>query len=311
MPSTECWRGRIDSKTDLAQFRLHQIVQMTNLNEAMTKESSFCIIGFESDEGVKRNKGRVGASEAPNEIRKALAAIPVTLGSGKKLMDAGNIICENEDLESAQEELGQHLSRLYQYNKTPLILGGGHETLYGHYLGARNFIGPDASLGIINIDAHFDLRDDERPSSGTMFKQILANDPNSHYLCLGIQELANTKALFQSANEYNCKYILEEDITKNHYEATFKAIDEFSQHDYVIVTLCTDSILASAAPGVSAPSPFGLEPKVVRTLLRYIVSKRNVLSFDLSEVNPRLDLDGRTTKLAALLIAEAMNHFHK
>ena len=34
------------------------------------------------------------------------------------------------------------------------------------------------SLGIINIDAHFDIRPyDEQPSSGTMFRQILENDP--------------------------------------------------------------------------------------------------------------------------------------
>ena len=60
---------------------------------------------------------------------------------------------------------------------TPIIFGGGHETAYGHYLGVRKYIGEDASLGIINIDAHFDLRPyDEQPSSGTMFKQILEHD---------------------------------------------------------------------------------------------------------------------------------------
>ena len=43
----------------------------------------------------------------------------------------------------------------------------------------------DASIGIINIDAHFDTRPDEPPTSGTMFREILDNDENVDYLVLG------------------------------------------------------------------------------------------------------------------------------
>ena len=60
-----------------------------------------------------------------------------------------------------------------------------------------NHIGEDASLGIINIDAHFDLRSyEEQPSSGTMFRQILEHDENSSYFVLGIQRYGNTQELF-------------------------------------------------------------------------------------------------------------------
>src|SRR5690625_4788889 len=117
-----------------------------------------------------------------------------------------------------------------------------------------------ASLGIINLDAHFDLRVDHMPSSGTMFEQILSADSHAGYLCLGIQIPANTKALFAAAEKYNCQYILEEAVMDKEY--TFGVIDEFcSQYDFIILTLCTDVIASSSAPGVSAPSPFGLDPK--------------------------------------------------
>src|SRR5699024_5076700 len=121
-------------------------------------------------------------------------------------------------------------------------------------------------------------------SSGTMFQQILREDKSANYLCLGIQSLGNTRSLFSEAQKHGVRYILEEDITN--YDETFSVIDQFAtNHDYLIVTLCTDSIISTAAPGVSAPSPFGLEPKVVKTLLRHLVSKRNTLSFDVCEVN--------------------------
>src|SRR5699024_9830989 len=159
------------------------------------------------------------------------------------------------------------------------------------------------------IDAHFDLRTDETPSSGTMFQQILSADPHAYYLCLGIQEFSNTKTLFSKAEEHACEYILADDITN--YDRTFEIIDRFmSAYDYMMVTLCTDAINSAAAPGVSAPSPLGLEPGVVKTLLRHVIAKQNVLSFDMSEVNPPLDSGGQTTRLAAYLLAEVMHHFH-
>lgn len=284
------------------------MVSLKIIEELAKDEDAFSLIGFESDEGVRRNNGRVGAALAPNEIRKALAKLPCNLS--KTITDVGNIVCENGELEQAQTELGEQVAKLLHHSCTPIIIGGGHETLYGHYLGVREYIGPGASLGLINIDAHFDMRDSEIPSSGTMFKQILDQDTRAGYLCLGIQRFGNTKALFNTAEKYGCKYVLEEDLSTDH--STTRIIDEFAdKYDYVLLTLCTDSITSSAAPGVSAPSSFGLEPKLVRSLLRYIVSKENVTSFDISEVNPLLDESNKTIRLAAHLLAEVMEAFSK
>ncbi|MDQ7861898.1 arginase family protein [Peribacillus frigoritolerans] len=52
----------------------------------------------------------------------------------------------------------------------------------------RSSVGPNAKIGILNIDAHFDLRSyEEITSSGTMFKQILDHDHQVSYLPIGIQ----------------------------------------------------------------------------------------------------------------------------
>jgi formiminoglutamase len=269
--------------------------------------NTFCIMGFECDEGVRRNKGRIGAAEAPKEIRRYLASIPYHFNENVKIIDTGNTVCEGTNLEAAQKELGHYIKTILQASAFPVILGGGHETLYGHYLGVRSYLGDSVSLGIINIDAHFDMRNDSLPSSGTMFKQILEEDQNTSYLVLGIQKYGNTKRLFNTAEKYNCIYILEEDI--ENYPKTFQVIDHFcKKHDAIIFTLCTDAICSDAAPGVSAPSPFGLNKKVVRNLIKYISKKTNLLSFDISEVNPLLDQDGKTSRLAAYLIAELISN---
>ncbi|OZI13379.1 formimidoylglutamase [Bacillaceae bacterium SAS-127] len=312
----DLWTGRVDSVTDQTSYRLHQVVQLCDLKaeELAQNESNKCaIIGFECEEGVRRNKGRVGAAAAPNAIRNSLAKLSWHGPEESSIVDAGNVTCENGQLEQAQQELGNYVAKLLFSKATPIILGGGHETLYGHYLGVREFIGKDASLGIINIDAHFDLRPyDEQTSSGTMFKQILDQDSNCGYLPIGIQKYGNTKALFETARRFECGYILEDEVTNGSFPPIFSVIDQFSaKYDYVILTLCTDVINAAYAPGVSAPSPFGLDPFAVRTLITYVTAKENTLSFDVSEVNPSLDENSRTVNLAAQLVNEAIMSFFK
>lgn len=302
------WTGRTDE--DPLSLRYHQVVQLQEIHQLSHRENrGFSMIGFQCDEGVRRNQGRVGAAHGPNAIRKLLASIPYTLPANVQTVDVGNVTCEGNALEEAQQQLGQQLTSLLNKQYTPIIFGGGHETFYGHYLGVREAVGGEASIGMINIDAHFDMRVDQTPSSGTMFQQILSEDSKAGYLCLGIQQLGNTKTLFDEAERHQCEYVLEEDIMN---DQTFKIIDQFtSNHDHVIVTLCTDSIVSTAAPGVSAPSPFGLDPKVVRNLLRHIVAKQNTRSFDISEVNPKLDQNDQTVRLAAYLVADVMHHFHR
>lgn len=302
------WTGRTDHLTKRASFRYHQVIEIANMKDLHVSNKMCAIIGFECEEGVRRNKGQLGAAAAPNELRKELAKLPWKLPREKQIVDAGTIECIGEELEKAQQWLGDTISEALAKGATPIILGGGHETAFGHYLGVRKHIGKNASLGIINIDAHFDLRSyEEQPSSGTMFRQILESDPKSNYLVLGIQRYGNTQELFDKADELGVTYINEENMTVGNTENTIK--DFIDQHDYVMLTLCTDVLNAAAAPGVSATSPFGLDPSSVRAIIRTVTSHKKTLSFDISEVNPALDENNRTVKLGAYLVNEAIISF--
>ncbi|MBO1004405.1 formiminoglutamase [Pseudogracilibacillus auburnensis] len=302
------WAGRIDKNTK--GKRLHQVVENTKIDDVVkSDERHIGIVGFECDEGVKRNKGRIGAAKAPNHIRKLLGSIPYHY-EVKSVIDIGNIQCLDNDLEAAQSNLGKYVAKLINKNFTPIILGGGHETFYGHYLGAREAVGDDKKIGMINLDAHFDLRMDEIPSSGTMFRQILESDKNAEYLCVGLQELGNIEQLFKTAEEFGVEYIFETEIQP--FEKTFAKIDAFAKkQDYVIYTICTDVINQAYAPGVSAPAPFGLEPKTVRAITEHVVKLDNFLSFDVSEVNPTLDVADQTARLISYVIAETFMHLNK
>lgn len=301
------WTGRVDENAK--GKRLHQIVQNTNIDDIeKATDTTFGIVGFECEEGVRRNQGRLGAAKGPNQIRKQLASTPFHANK-ENVIDVGNVACIGTALEQAQQKLGDHVAKLIQHYHTPIILGGGHETFYGHYLGARKALGPDKKIGLVNLDAHFDLRKDDQPSSGTMFRQILETDKNANYLCVGLQRLGNTEQLFDTAKELNVKYILETDLEP--LEGTFDKINKFAEEqDVIIYTICTDVINQASAPGVSAPAPFGLNPEVVRAITKHVVCQENFLSFDVSEVNPIYDVADKTSRLIGYIIAEVLMHLN-
>ncbi|WP_435372020.1 formimidoylglutamase [Sporosarcina luteola] len=302
------WIGRTDDTEDCASFRYHQVVELANIKQI---SGGCAIIGFECEEGVRRNKGRLGAAGAPNALRSGLANLPWRFPENAQLCDVGNIACDGEDLESAQRQLGEAVTAILSKGAAPIILGGGHETLYGHYLGVRESIGKDATLGIVNIDAHFDLRPyDEQTSSGTMFRQILEQDPQSRYFVAGIQRYGNTQELFDRADLLDVTYVHEDEMIPGHLDNLMVALDNFiGHHDAVLLTLCTDVLNAAFAPGVSAPSPFGLDPSTVRAIIRKVAGHEKTRSFDICEVNPALDENGRTVKLGAHLVNEAIASF--
>ena len=74
------------------------------------------------------------------------------------------------------------------------------------------------------------------------------------------------------------------------------------QVDHLYLSIDMDGFSSAFAPGVSAPSPLGFEPKVVFKLLKWILNSKKVRACDIAELNPSYDQDEQTARLAATLI---------
>ncbi|NCN26572.1 formimidoylglutamase [bacterium] len=309
------WEGRIDSTSDTSSFRLHQVVQSTTTDKLPSKNTkhSYGLIGFCCDQGVERNKGRLGAKEGPNTIRSSMASLayPSCL---PRVFDLGNIHCVDEKLEEAQQALANAVHQCTKDGVKSIVLGGGHETSYGHFLGLEKSY-PDKKIGIINLDAHFDLRPTSpSASSGTPFLQIAEHLKNQNkkfsYLCLGIQEASNTQSLFKTAERLGVDWMSAEQMRQVGPNPVMSFVREFCENvDGIYLTICLDGFAAAHAPGVSAPSPFGLEPAWAEWLLATLKEQSNIIGFDVVELNPRLDQDHRTANLAAQCVFKFIQAF--
>src|SRR5699024_8751588 len=145
---------------------------------------------------------------------------------------------------------------------------------------------PDAKIAVVNLDAHFDMRK-ERPSSGTMFHQILSEDDEVDYYVFGIQLSGNTKTLFDTADAFGVKYALLEEVRSTNVFQ--ESLDDMGTYDVVFATLCMDSVQQGTAPGTSMPTPNGFTAEEVHSMLGSLSKVPNLVSFDISEVAPKLD----------------------
>lgn len=298
------WQGRFDGDDPLYQ-RIFQKV-LTDSNYSDISENDFVLHGFAVDEGVRRNKGRVGAKDAPDIIRKNMSNFPVTkpdLG----LKDFGNINCNDRNLENAQDNLTGKISETLQKKAKSIVLGGGHEVTFAHYSGIRKAY-PEAKIGIINIDAHFDNRQPEKEigaTSGTGFWQI-AQEGRIHSLHIGIQRNSNTLKLFDFAHQNGMKYILAEEIFFENLPSVYEKINALSDSaDVLYLTVCMDVFNAAIAPGVSAAAYNGIfADAAFLHFYRHILRNEKLIAMDVAEVNPHFDSQERTARLAASLVNE-------
>lgn len=297
------WTGRFDGEEE-SYHRIFQRVK-TETDYETTNPNDFVLHGFAVDEGVKRNKGRVGAEEAPNIIRKNISNFPV-VNSKFSLRDYGNIKCENNDLESTQNLLAEKVSKALLKQGKSVVLGGGHEVTFAHYSGIKKAF-PNQKIGIINFDAHFDNREPENglASSGTGFWQI-AQAGEIHSLHIGIQKNSNTRKLFEIADDFEMKYILADEIYSENMPNLMFTINSFLEDvDVVYVTICMDVFNASIAPGVSASAYNGIfADRNFMQIYRHILNSKKIKALDVAEVNPIYDIQERTARLASSLVNE-------
>lgn len=308
----ECWKGRVDSDTDYDAFRWHQWVKPLDLNkdEEVSEKSGFAFIGFCSEQGVLRNQGRLGTAAAPDVLRGEMANLPCTFSQDIVLYDAGNILCFDISLEEGQELLARAVEKILDLGLFPLILGGGHGTTFGHFRGHYDRLRKSRDtfdMGIVNFDAHFDLRPYNEGSSGTMFKQMAdicdKDGVPYHYMPIGIQEHSNTVSLFKTAKALDVDYILAKDILTRNYADIIDQVDSFmSLCDSAYMTICADVFSSAFAPGVSATQSLGLDPEDVIPIIKHILRTQKVKGFDICEISPRFDQDNTTANLGAVII---------
>ena len=291
------WHGRVDIEDGDQARRLH------HLEGSGTR----ALIGFACDIGIQRNHGRPGARQAPSAIRQILADLAAP-AKARTFTDLGTVDADLETMEAGQEELAGRIGAGLKSYERIIVLGGGHETAYASFLGLRSHA-PNKKIGIINLDAHLDLRTvgEPGPSSGTPFTQIRHMDPGGFdYLCVGAATESNTRAVVNRAADWGVKIVQDRKLIGDVHAADRPIESIIARSDLVYLSIDMDVLPQEQAPGVSAPAARGVPFTTIEYLIDFIFSRCKTYGVplplaDIVEVSPPHDVDHMTTRRAAFL----------
>ena len=294
------WSGRIDSADDPEALRWHQVVRAS----ADYASAGVAFLGFTCDVGVRRNGGRPGAALGPAALRRALSNLPVV--GGVPLHDAGDVGCADGDLEDAQRIFADQAAALLDQGHLVVGLGGGHEIGFASYLSLARHA-PTSRIAIVNLDAHFDLREGPISTSGTPYLQAIVHAANHrialNYHCLGVSASSNTQRLFRTAQSTGSRYMLDDELKPWQIDESIERLMTWLEaSDVVYLSVCLDVLPSAVAPGVSAPNPRGVPLDVVEPLVEALAESGKLRLLDVAELSPPFDRDNTTARVAARLI---------
>lgn len=195
-------------------------------SELEQSSSKFVILGVPEDIGVRMNYGNPGAHTAFIPALKALLNTQQNqFINGKDILilgyldcldevigfDASNRIKGDQLVKKLDIELSKWVKTIISSNKTPIIIGGGHNNAYGNIKGLSE--AKNDTINVINLDTHSDLRKLEERHSGNGFSYALEHNFLDRYFMFGLHENYTPQYIFELIhNNLNLEYTLFEDI---------------------------------------------------------------------------------------------------
>ncbi len=286
-------------------FRKHdkndiQLGEVVSFHAENYKASEVVILGCPQDEGVSRNKGRIGAALAPNAIRAQFYKLS-DFGISSKIFDLGDTKIQ-PTLEETHALHTKIVEQILRDGKQLIVIGGGNDISYSDGAAMANVFGKNDWLAF-NIDAHFDVRDDFPRNSGTSYRQLLDEkllNPKKFYE-IGYQSPANSKIYYDFLENLGVTIVSLEEFQSSKSEVQIR--ETISSKNFKLPTFWgfdVDSVRAADAPGVSAPSPVGLTAEEFIELAKFGGENEQTKIIEFTEVNPNFDIDNRTAKLVAV-----------
>ncbi|HET7537963.1 MAG TPA: formimidoylglutamase [Candidatus Didemnitutus sp.] len=281
--SSPIWPG------DIASDRFAATIQ--------TKSAEGCaiaLLGLPDDLGVKMNHGRTGAAGGPKAFRTALArygAADPASGALPRVFDAGDII-PTGSLEKTHERVTEATAALLEQGLFPVAVGGGHDLTYPF---VRAAAAKFSKLAGIYFDAHLDVR--ETAGSGMAFRRLVHDCGISALHLHGFRPFVNSREHVAWFKAHGGKI----------YPEAAKAALPSAKN--LVASFDLDVLDASHAPGVSATNPSGWTVGKAEEWVFACGASNRVRCFDLMELNPIFDVDGRTARVAAHLFLTFLRGF--
>jgi arginase family enzyme len=285
-----------------------------NLSELLVEGDAAVPIGLV---GAPLAAGSVtpgACDKAPKLLRKTLKRIgryDIEIGRSifTPIRDRGDLSLNGLTIEQATAPIRDAVAASVRDHALTLVAGGNNAITRPALLGLGI---PLAHVGLITLDAHFDMRElEDGLSNGNPVRALIEDGlPGKNIAQVGLASFANTEKMHRDALSAGNLVISREEVRRDGIQKCVElAIAHMSHADAIVLDCDIDVIDRAQMPGAPGARPGGIDVTEFFWAVRRIAGDHRVRVIDLTEWDPSLDSTDLSALTAARWLAECVAGF--
>ena len=225
------------------------------------------------------------------------------------IADHGDVDVSELSIEQATVPISDAVRRSTESHQLTLLVGGNNAVTRPGVLGLGL---PLEKVGLITLDAHFDMRDtDEGLSNGNPVRALIEDGlPGANIAQLGLASFANSRKMHDDALAAGNLVVTIDEVRRDGIEpAIDRALSHVAHCDAIVVDCDIDVIDRSQFPAAPGARPGGMAVEDFFHAVRRLASDPRVRVIDLTEWDPPLDATDLSALIAARWVAECLAGF--
>ena len=220
--------------------------------------------------------------------------------------DRGDVDLNGLTIEKATGPIRDAVEFSTALHELSLLVGGNNAVTRPGVLGLGL---PLEKVGLVTLDAHFDMRDThEGLNNGNPVRALIQDGlPGANIAQVGLASYANSKAMHEDALAAGNLVITLGEVRLNGIERSIeRALGHVSRCEAIVVDCDIDVIDRSQLPGAPGARPGGMPATDFFRAVRQLAAVPQVRVIDLTEWDPPLDSTDLSALIAARWMAECL-----
>ena len=218
------------------------------------------------------------------------------------VVDYGDIAIDSLSTERSLEHIREVVREVATTGTIPFIIGGDHSLMYPDVAGVVDAHGV-GKVGVVHFDAHYDAGRGygaHMISHGQPVRRLFNEElvPGKNFIQVGLRGSWPSNRGFEWMRENGLRYHTMAEIERNGWDVTMsRVLDEaLDGPEFIFISFDIDVLDPAYMPGTGTPEPGGLTTREVFPIVRNLCSMKQIVGFELVELNPLVD-PGYTTAL--------------
>ena len=226
-----------------------------------------------------------------------------------QVTDRGDVEIAGLSIEEATGPITEAVRFSAAIHQLTLLVGGNNAVTRP---GVRGLGVPLDKVGLITLDAHFDMRDThEGLSNGNPVRALIEDGlPGANIAQIGLASFANSRKMHEDALAAGNLVVTISEVRRlGVVLAVDRALDHLRQCETIVVDCDIDVIDRSQFPAAPGARPGGMVAHDFFAAVRHLAADRRVRVIDLTEWDPPLDSTDLSALTAARWVAECLAGF--